>query len=310
MIKVLVVVSGLVLVQPVTEDGPITVHFAETYEFATPEAGFAMDDHASSGSLFKAKFQPAAPYQLEIEAPKGGVKVLNLDEAKWLPGLSNLYRRSQTAVRQECDFKLPTAVAKGSLDTCSDSGKKLLAGQLQLAGTWKLRALDTTGQGSAAGRDPMASVQRFRTLTADPAYSQMHSFTGRQFANTFAFETVVKDLSEVRFARDGKPVTLTSADLSNAAVCAEYDATFPQCAIVRIDHSRDCVTKACEPVPPAWADVDTHFAQLYRLTALYDTGSHSFLDDLYVPSGGVHATPSHGAGGPAGPRCYGGLIAP
>lgn len=310
MIKVLVVVSGLVLVQPATKDGPTTIHFLETGGFATPEAGFAMDAHASSGTLFKVAFSPKSQYQLEVQAPKGGSNVLNLDEAKWHPGLTNLYRKAQIAVRPECEFKVPAVGVKGSLETCVAAGQKLLVGQLQLKGTWKLRALDTLGTGGAPGRDPLASVQRFRTLTVDPAYSQSHPFAGRQFANTFAFETVVKDLSDVGFVRDGKAVTLTNSDLSSKSICQGYDSTFPDCALLRIDHSRDCLMGGCSPSPPAWADTDTHFAQIYRLTALYDDSTGSFRDDLFVPFGPVHVGGAHGAGGPSGPRCYGGMISP
>jgi hypothetical protein len=322
MIKVIVVVTGLALVEAPT-NGPIDIHLPETEGFYNPvplllgggpPKAFAVDRHEIElryGDK-KAKVKTTgAPDDLRIilGVPGSAPPDLTVLDSLTYVSFDETLPAQRSTVRAECRFS-----ATDPFDDCeaidAKGGKRgLLAGQIRLAGPWRAVLPSSLGGLYHQGRN-----HELRLFVDDEKRSTTLGSPVRNFVDTFFFETEVESVDRIAI-EDSLFARRVRLYDPGEDVCKHFDAA--ECRMLWVENSPYCgwgdPRRPCAEVSEFLRRADTHLAQLYRLTSTYEPNAGIIVDPLYTLIGTVehaHRYPKATPAGNGSPKCYGGYISP
>lgn len=295
MIKVVVMVTGLVMVAPLPSGNPTAVRilFPQTSGFADSLGNHVHPHQAKvKAGLSKTDLLPAggAPFALSLRPAKPTGATITLNQWHSFPHLEPFSAGSPAQ---------PDCLA-GKPSGCKSGGKDLFAGEILLSDGWSSRPLSSCSDTVLPYGFTDQSKIGFRTLAADPTNATVASIPPQPIANTFAFELTVGDLADLDVELNGGKISLVKAKSSQ---CKKYDKNFPDCAIVWIVNGPAGGHVNCKNDPKnRLCQEDAHFEHLYRY--LGTAPAEQFVP--YVVETAI-CDPSlpYGGGNPPYGRCYG-----
>jgi hypothetical protein len=312
MIKVFVVVTGLALAQLNESDG-ISIDFPKTANFLVPggpdlqqaEAAWT-EQHEMSAVVITKNGEVPLTNELTVTLASQANDI-DFNDAQYFPDFTVLHGGTIGGNRQNCLDTKPLDACR-ALSKPDEEGVRqrepLLAGRVQIAGIWELRAkYYDEGKKEYKNDESTWPVVRFRTPALDPSNSLIHPFAGGRLANTMVFAGDIQDTETVTINGD----QYGQSHVLPASKCKEYeesdDGNVP-CIIVQImNHKPACGPDGCTLPPWAKDNADTHFLQLYRLLDKYNAKKDelNLRPMMPYPDSIAEANPGSGA---SSPRCY------